>query len=130
MFTSFYFAVYSKGLHFLFTMQDSKQLSFKILQPWIQEDFASKSQIDEENMALESTMVGKEYLPAITSSFVKIANVLINDKYIKPLIFLGSERSGQIMVLNQTNLEIIFIFKFKGFKGGFTHGEIFGRMNF
>ena len=61
---------------------------------------------------------------------MKIANVLINDKYIKPLIFLGSERSSTIYVLNQITLEIIYQFRFKTFTGGFTNAEILGETVF
>ena len=48
--------------------------------------------------------------------------------YVKPYMIIGSKQSNQLKLLIPNSLEIIRIFEFEGYSGGFIDGEVLGEI--
>jgi len=48
--------------------------------------------------------------------------------YVKPYIVMGSKYSNKLKLLIPNSLEIIRIFEFENYKGGFVAGEVLGEL--
>lgn len=48
--------------------------------------------------------------------------------YVKPYIIIGSKNSNKLKLLIPNSLEIIRIFEFKDYKGGFVAAEVLGEI--
>jgi len=48
--------------------------------------------------------------------------------YVKPYIIIGSKNSNKLKLLIPNSLEIIRIYEFENYKGGFVAGEVLGEI--
>jgi len=64
-------------------------------------------------------------------SFIKVLHIKKaqgQNMYVKPYVIIGSKNCNRLKLLIPNSLEIIRIFEFKDYKGGFIAAEILGEI--